>query len=68
MKEFLRDRKKLSQQQRLEILLAGKVEVPSLICQKELTVTDLNEKVVPLVVKKGQGSQKFRIPFKNNGA
>ena len=53
MKEFLRDRKKVAQQQRLEILLAGKVEVPSLICQKELVVADLNEKVVPLVVKKG---------------
>lgn len=67
MKEFLRDRKKVAQQQRLEILLAGRVEVPSLICQKELVVTDLNEKVVPLVVKKGQSCQKFRIPFKNNG-
>ena len=30
-------------------------------------VTDLNEKVIPLVVKKGQSCQKFRIPFKNNG-
>jgi len=34
--------------------LAGKVEVPSLVCQKELVVEDLNEKVIPLVVKKGQ--------------
>jgi hypothetical protein len=31
-------------------------------------VTGLNEKVVPLVVKKGVTGQKFRIPFKNNGA
>jgi len=54
MKEFLRDRKKLATQQKLEILLAGRVEVPSLICQKELVVTDLKEKVVPLVIKKGQ--------------
>ena len=68
MKEFLRDRKKVAQQQRLEILLAGRVEVPNLICQKELLVADVNEKVVPLVVKKGQACQKFRIPFKNNGA
>ena len=67
MKEFLRDRKKVAQQQRLEILLAGRVEVPNLICQKELLVADVNEKVVPLVVKKGQACQKFRIPFKNNG-
>jgi hypothetical protein len=67
MKEFLRDRKKLALQQRIEIMLAGRVEVPSLICQKELVVTELNEKVVPLVIKKGQAGQKFRIPFKNNG-
>jgi hypothetical protein len=67
MKDFLRDRKKVAQQQRIEILLAGKVEVPSLVCQKELVVAELGEKVIPLVVKKGQSGQKFRIPFKNNG-
>ena len=54
MKEFLRDRKKLAGIQRMEILLAGKVDVPSLVCQKELVVTEFNEKVVPLVIKKGQ--------------
>lgn len=32
MKEFLKDRKKVAQMQRLEILLAGRVEIPSLIC------------------------------------
>lgn len=36
MKEFLRDRKKLSQYQKVEILLAGKVDVPSITCPKEL--------------------------------
>lgn len=30
-------------------------------------MTEYNEKVIPLVVKKGQNGQKFRIPFKNNG-
>ena len=29
---------------------------------------EFNEKVIPLVVKKGQSCQKFRIPFKNSGA
>lgn len=48
--------------------MAGKVEVPSLICQKELLLPEFNEKVVPLVVKKGQTGQKFRIPFKNSGS
>lgn len=67
MKEFLRDRKKVAQSQRVEILLAGRIEVPSLICQKELMMTEFNEKVIPIVVKKGQSNQKFRIPFKNCG-
>ena len=37
----------------MEILLAGKVDVPSITCQKELVVTEFNEKVIPLVIKKG---------------
>ena len=36
MKEFLRDRKKLAQHQKVEILLAGRVDVPSLVCPREL--------------------------------
>lgn len=32
-----------------------------------MIVTGFNEKVIPLVVKKGVNNQKFRIPFKNNG-
>ena len=36
MKEFLRDRKRLSQLQKVEILLTGKVEVPNLVCPREL--------------------------------
>lgn len=32
MKEFLKDRKKVAIAQRIEILLAGRVEVPNLIC------------------------------------
>lgn len=34
MKDFLKDRKKVAQVQRIEILLAGRVEIPNLICQK----------------------------------
>jgi hypothetical protein len=29
---------------------------------------EFNEKIVPLVIKKGQSCQKFRLPFKNTGA
>ena len=58
MKEFLRERKKLAQQQKLEVMLAGRVEVPGpLTCQRELLMTDYNnQRVVPLVVKKGAQS------------
>jgi hypothetical protein len=34
MKEFLKDRKKVALAQKIEILLAGRVEIPNLICQK----------------------------------
>lgn len=79
IREFLKDRKKAAMKQRLEILLAGRVEIPQLICQKGLDAAfevgvpnevDANEKttVVPLCVKKTTGMQKFRIPFKNTGS
>ena len=67
MKEFLKDRKKAVLNQRVEILLAGKINVPQLICQKELTQSQFNEKVIPVAIRKGQQQQKFRIPFKNTG-
>ena len=67
MKEFLRDRKKVAQQQKMEILLAGKVEVPNIICPKQMFAEQVGEKIIPIAIKKGQGNQKFRIPFKNLG-
>lgn len=36
MKDFLKDRRKAAQVQRLEILLAGQVQIPKLICQKTI--------------------------------
>jgi hypothetical protein len=55
MKEFLKDRKKLALQQRVEILLAGRVEVPSISCPKELQLADSKERMVPVVIKKPSG-------------
>ena len=37
MKAFLQDRRKAALVQRMEILLAGQVQVPKLICHKALT-------------------------------
>lgn len=72
MKDFLKDRKKVAQAQRIEILLAGRVEIPNLVCQKgmrsDLLPNDMqNSQLVPLAIKNMEGQQKFRIPFKNTG-
>jgi hypothetical protein len=69
MKDFLKDRKKVSIAQRLEILLAGRIEIPNIVCQKSLRFEHdaafSDEQVVPLAIKKMEGQQKFRIPFQN---
>ena len=36
MKDFLKDRKKVTQVQKLEILLAGQVQIPKLVCMKSI--------------------------------
>jgi hypothetical protein len=60
MKEFLKDRKKVAQLQRTEILLAGRVEIPNLICQKGMRFDALPSELsgsqfVPLAVKNFEG-------------
>ena len=52
MKAFLADRKKLAAIQRSRILLAGRVEVPKLICQREMELVN-GLKILPLAVKQG---------------
>ena len=69
MKEFLKDRKKLGKEQSMQILLAARVEIPSLICLKALFmepagVSDQSQlkmlrqcpPVVPVVVRKDGGA------------
>ena len=75
MKDFLKDRKKVTQVQKLEILLAGQVQIPKMVCMKmikpdvtELESSQMTEKqLIPLAIKNTPGQQKFRIPFKNTG-
>ena len=75
MKDFLKDRKKVTQVQKLDILLAGQVQIPKMICMKtikpavtELESSQLTEnQLIPLAIKNISGQQKFRIPFKNTG-
>lgn len=52
MKAFLSDRKQLSVDQRIEILMAGKVDVPRLACLKEMSLGEYNQKIVPIAIKK----------------
>lgn len=75
MKDFLKDRKKVTQIQRLEILLAGQVQIPKMICMKMiqpdvpvLETSQMSDKqLIPLCIKNTAGQHKFRIPFKNTG-
>lgn len=69
MKAFLNDRKELALQQRIEILLAGKVNVPKITCLKEMNLGQFDQKIVPIAIKKvpSQPIQKFRLPLKNDG-
>jgi hypothetical protein len=52
MKAFLADRKRLAAMQKSSVLLAGRVEVPKLFCQREMEVSP-GIKIVPLAVKQG---------------
>lgn len=52
MKAFLNDRKALATQQKIEILLAGKVNVPKISCLKEMNLGQFDQKIVPIAIKK----------------
>lgn len=68
MKLFLNDRKQLALEQRLQILLAGKVYIPRISCLKEIFIEENNEqKVIPIALKKNMPVQRFRLPFKSLG-
>ena len=54
-------------QKSMKIVLHANLETPMLTCCKELNVLDGRLQLVPLVVKKDIGVNRFRIPFKNQG-
>ena len=41
MKDFLKDRRKAAEEQRMQILLAGVCQIPKLVCYKALTQDDI---------------------------
>jgi len=54
MKDFLKDRRKAAQAQRMEILLAGQVQIPKLICHKTISPAldaTMSEQLIPLAVR-----------------
>jgi len=53
----------------MDILLAGRIEIPFLFCTRGLVTHIGSEKsiVIPVVVKMDQTAQRFKIPFKYRG-
>ena len=53
----------------MDILLAGRIEIPHLVCTRGLITDTGGDKsiVVPVVVKMDQTTQRFKIPFKYCG-
>ena len=68
MKAFLHQRRHLSELQRVQVLIAGKVQVPKLICLKEVLREGYPEKVIPLALRPGCQApiQRFKFQFKTN--
>ena len=46
MKQFLADREDLALVQRMKILLAGRVQIPSLICLKDMYLTKIGRRAI----------------------
>jgi hypothetical protein len=65
MKEFLYDRKKLSAIQRIQVLVAGRVQPPKIACLKE-TKSNLCGliPIIPVAIRAGAVAR-FKLPFKN---
>ena len=49
----------------MEVLLLGFLDNPRIKCMKQLFNKTANSELVSLAVKKTQGIQKFKLPFKN---
>ena len=65
MKEFLNERKHLSKQQRIQVLVAGRTIAPKIYSIKEVKIEQCPfQTVIPVAVRRGAAS-KFKIPFKN---
>lgn len=50
---------------KMDVLLLGFLDNPKIKCIKQLFNQQSGSEIVPLVVRKTQGVQKFKLPFKN---
>ena len=48
----------------LKVAVVGKLENPLLFCCKAVFEDRANEMVIPLIVKRGEPLQKYKIPFR----
>lgn len=53
---------------KLQVMLCGVIDPPQLICPKQVYDVATKQNKVPIALKPSSGTQKFRIPFKNNGS
>ena len=57
--------KEVHPQRKMDVLLLGYLDNPKIKCIKQLFNQQTNSQIIPLVVKKTQGVQKFKLPFRN---
>ncbi len=50
---------------KMDVLLLGYLDNPKIKCMKQLYNKSANSELVSLAVKKTQGIQRFKLPFKN---
>ena len=60
--------KKVPMTRKMDVLLLGYLDNPKIKCMKQLYNKAANSELVSLAVKKTQGIQRFKLPFKNLSA
>lgn len=52
----------------MQVMLIGVIEPPKIICPKSVFDARAGQRLIPIALKQVGGTQKFRIPFKNESA
>ena len=51
----------------MQVMMCGVIDPPKLECPRSVVDERAGRKLIPIALKKVVGTQKFRIPFKNDG-